>query len=275
MGAVYKARQKNLDRIVALKVIPPEAAKDPAFAERFTREARALARLNHPNIVTVYDFGQAGDVYYLLMEYVDGVNLRHALQASRLQPHEALAIVPQICDALQYAHDQGVVHRDIKPENILLDRSGRVKIADFGLAKLLGKGPDDFTLTAHAAGDGHAAVHGPRADREADDRRSPGRHLFARRRALRDAHRRTAAGPLRAAVAEGADRCADRRGRAARARERARPALSAGEPGEDRAGIGKWLECAGSEERSRCGSSRLANASAAAIQIRSEPIRQS
>ena len=76
MGAVYKARQKNLDRIVALKVMPPEAAKDPAFAERFAREARALARLNHPNIVTVYDFGQTGDVYYLLMEYVDGVNLR-------------------------------------------------------------------------------------------------------------------------------------------------------------------------------------------------------
>jgi predicted Ser/Thr protein kinase len=147
MGAVYKARQKHLDRFVALKVIPPEAAKDPAFVERFNREARALARLNHPNIVAVYDFGQVGDVFYLVMEYVDGVNLRHALKASRLAPSEALAIVPQICDALQYAHDQGVVHRDIKPENVLLDRSGRVKIADFGLAKMLGKGPDDFTLT--------------------------------------------------------------------------------------------------------------------------------
>jgi serine/threonine protein kinase len=147
MGAVYKARQKNLDRMVALKVIPPEAARDPAFAERFGREARALARLNHPNIVTVYDFGQTGDVYWLLMEYVDGVNLRHAMHSSHLQPQEALAIVPQICDALQYAHDQGVVHRDIKPENVLLDRGGRVKIADFGLAKMLGKGPADFTLT--------------------------------------------------------------------------------------------------------------------------------
>ena len=147
MGAVYKARQKNLDRMVALKVIPPEAAKDPAFAERFNREARALARLNHPNIVTVYDFGQTGDLHYLLMEYVDGVNLRQTLRAGKLDPREALAIVPQICDALQYAHDQGVVHRDIKPENVLLDRLGRVKIADFGLAKLLGKGPDDYTLT--------------------------------------------------------------------------------------------------------------------------------
>jgi serine/threonine protein kinase/phage shock protein PspC (stress-responsive transcriptional regulator) len=147
MGAVYKARQKNLDRLVALKVIPPEAAKDPTFAERFQREARAMARLNHANIVTVYDFGQVGDLYYLLMEYVDGVNLRHALRAARLAPTEALAIVPQICDALQYAHDQGVVHRDIKPENILLDRLGRVKIADFGLAKMLGQSPENFTLT--------------------------------------------------------------------------------------------------------------------------------
>jgi predicted Ser/Thr protein kinase len=147
MGTVYKARQRNLDRFIALKVIPPDAAADPAFAERFAREARAMARLNHPNIVTVYDFSHENDFYWLMMEYVDGVNLRHALRAGHLQPREALAIVPQVCDALQYAHDQGVVHRDIKPENVLLDRTGRVKIADFGLAKLLGKGPDDFTLT--------------------------------------------------------------------------------------------------------------------------------
>ncbi len=147
MGAVYKARQKKLDRLVALKVIPPDAAQDPAFTERFAREARAMARMNHPNIVTVHDYGHEDGLYWLLMEYVDGVNLRHTLRAGHLAPREALAIVPQVCDALQYAHDQGVVHRDIKPENVLLDRSGRVKIADFGLAKLLGKGPDDFTLT--------------------------------------------------------------------------------------------------------------------------------
>jgi predicted Ser/Thr protein kinase len=147
MGSVYKARQKNLDRLVALKVIPPDAASDPAFAERFAREGRAMAKMNHPNIVTVHNFGNDDNFYWLLMEYVDGVNLRHTLRAGRLAPQEALAIVPQICDALQYAHDQGVVHRDIKPENVLLDRSGRIKIADFGLAKLLGKGVDDFTLT--------------------------------------------------------------------------------------------------------------------------------
>jgi tRNA A-37 threonylcarbamoyl transferase component Bud32 len=147
MGAVYKARQPALDRLVAVKVLPPEAGRDPAFAERFTREARALARLGHPNIVAVYDFGQAGEWYYFVMEYVDGANLRQVLRDGKLTPEQALRIVPQICDGLQYAHDEGVVHRDIKPENILLDRKGRAKIADFGLAKLLGRDTGDFTLT--------------------------------------------------------------------------------------------------------------------------------
>ncbi len=148
MGVVYKARQPRLDRIVALKVLPADASRDPAFAERFTREARALARLSHPHIVTVHDFGEAGGFYYLLMEFVDGLNLRQLEQAGKLSPSEALKVVPAICDALQYAHDQGIVHRDIKPENILVDKQGRVKIADFGLAKLLGRPPQDRSLTA-------------------------------------------------------------------------------------------------------------------------------
>ena len=165
MGAVYKARQKQLDRIVALKILPPGIGDDPAFAERFAREAKALAKLNHPGIVTIHEFGQAGragsplpaeagieterrtrsdapfpntPLYYFLMEYVDGVNLRQLLHAGRVSAREALAIVPQICDALQFAHDHGIVHRDIKPENILMDRRGRVKVADFGLAKIVG-----------------------------------------------------------------------------------------------------------------------------------------
>jgi serine/threonine protein kinase len=137
MGAVYKARQKQLDRIVALKILPPGIGDEPAFAERFAREAKALAKLNHPNIVTLYEFGDAGGQFYFLMEFVDGVNLRQLLAGSRVSAREALAIVPQICDALQFAHDQGIVHRDIKPENILLDRRGRVKVADFGLAKII------------------------------------------------------------------------------------------------------------------------------------------
>src|ERR1035437_9817857 len=137
MGAVYKTRQKQLDRIVSLKVLPPGIGGDPSFAKRFTREAKALAKLLHPNIVALFEFGRADGIYYLLMEYVDGVSLGQLLRSSRVSPREALAIVPQICDALQYAHDQGIVHREIKPENILLDRRGRVKVADFGLAKLV------------------------------------------------------------------------------------------------------------------------------------------
>jgi predicted Ser/Thr protein kinase len=147
MGAVYKARQPALERLVAVKVLPREAGQDPAFAERFHREARTLARLGHPNIVGIYDVGRAGDLYYFVMEYVDGANLRQVLHDGQLTPEQALRIVPQICDALQYAHEEGVVHRDIKPENILLDRKGRVKIADFGLAKLLGRDAGNFTLT--------------------------------------------------------------------------------------------------------------------------------
>lgn len=139
MGAVYKARQPELDRLVALKILPPDIGGDAAFAGRFAREARALAQLNHPNIVTLYEFGRAGDLYFFLMEYVDGVNLGQLLAGGRVAAREALAIVPQICDALQFAHDQGIVHRDIKPENVLLDRRGGVKVADFGLAKIIGR----------------------------------------------------------------------------------------------------------------------------------------
>jgi serine/threonine protein kinase len=169
MGAVYKARQPALDRFVALKILAPRAGGDLDFASRFTREARALAKLSHPNIVAVYDFGIVGQasslspsekvgeksetgrmpvpLHYFIMEYVDGPNLRQIEQAGKLPPREALEIIPQICAALQFAHDEGIVHRDIKPENVLLDKKGRVKIADFGLAKILGQESKDFRLT--------------------------------------------------------------------------------------------------------------------------------
>ena len=147
MGAVYKARQAALDRLVALKILAPGAADDAGFAERFNREARALARLNHPHIVAVHDFGQVGGQPYLVMEFVDGPNLRQVEQAGRLTAAQALEIVPQICEALQFAHNEGVVHRDIKPENILLDKKGRVKITDFGIAKIVGAHSGKSSLT--------------------------------------------------------------------------------------------------------------------------------
>ena len=141
MGVVYKARQPKLNRIVALKILAPEKEAEPKFAERFLREAQTLARLNHPNIVTVHDFGETDGLCYLLMEFVDGLTLRQMMREGRMKPEEALAIVPRICEALQFAHEQGIVHRDIKPENVLLDKQGRVKIADFGIAKLMGGAP--------------------------------------------------------------------------------------------------------------------------------------
>ncbi len=138
MGFVYRARQENLDREVAVKVVASEAERQDEFAKRFAREAQALARLNHPNLVTIHDYGQDGPLGWLVMEYVDGSSLRDLIRAGRLEPSEALTLIPKICDALQYAHDQGVVHRDVKPENILVSGEGGVKIADFGLAKLIG-----------------------------------------------------------------------------------------------------------------------------------------
>ena len=138
MGVVYKARQKSLDRWVAIKILAPERVGEERFAERFAREAQTLACLSHPNIVTVFDYGETDGLYYIVMEFVDGVNLRDLLRDGNLEPQQALTIIPPICEALQYAHDKGIVHRDIKPENLLLDRDGRIKIADFGIAALVG-----------------------------------------------------------------------------------------------------------------------------------------
>ena len=151
MAMVYKARQPRVDRLVALKILPVASRHGPSFAERFQREAKALAKLNHPGIVAFYDFGQTSEYYYFVMEYVDGMNLRHLLQTQTLGPRQALELVVQICTALQYAHDEGVVHRDIKPENILLNKKGHVKIADFGLAKLLGNAQDPALTMSQAA----------------------------------------------------------------------------------------------------------------------------
>jgi serine/threonine protein kinase len=156
MGVVYKARQRSLHRHVALKLLAPERAGDPMFARRFASEARSLAALNHPHIVGVHDFGEAGGYFYLLMEFVDGVNLRQLMESRRLSPDEALEIIAPVCEALQAAHDRGIVHRDVKPENLLIDRNGTVKIADFGIARMMDE-PNTEGI-AEATPD-HLAVH--------------------------------------------------------------------------------------------------------------------
>jgi serine/threonine protein kinase len=152
MGMVYKARQPQLNRIVALKILAPELSGDPAFAERFAREAQSLAKLNHSNIVSVFDFGRAGNFYYFLMEFVDGTNLHSLMQDKPPSLEETRRIVMEVCQALQFAHEEGVIHRDIKPSNILIDKKGRVKIADFGLAKLAGEAQAREPLTTVVMG---------------------------------------------------------------------------------------------------------------------------
>jgi tRNA A-37 threonylcarbamoyl transferase component Bud32 len=147
MGAVYKARQPKIERWVALKVLALDSSDDPTFAERFRREALVLARLDHKNVVRLFDFGERDGLFYLVLEFVDGTNLRALMKQSLLAPRDALAIVPQMCEALQFAHDEGIVHRDIKPENVLIDPKGHVKIADFGLAKLVDADARDVSLT--------------------------------------------------------------------------------------------------------------------------------
>ena len=112
MSFVYKVRQPGLDRVVALKILSPALGEDPSFEERFSREARILGKLQHPNIVTVFEYGEEGGFFYLLMEFVDGINLRQAMAAGRFSPEQALEVVPGICDALQAAHAQGICHSE-------------------------------------------------------------------------------------------------------------------------------------------------------------------
>jgi len=138
MGVVYKGRQPFLDRQVAIKLIRPDAADKEGSRQRFIREARALAKLLHPYIVTVFDFGEAGDLCYLVMEYVEGTSLRQLLARKAVSARDVLDFMPQIGAALQHAHENGIIHRDVKPENILVDRRDRVRLVDFGLAKVFG-----------------------------------------------------------------------------------------------------------------------------------------
>jgi serine/threonine-protein kinase len=138
MGTVYKGRQISLDREVAIKVLARELASDKDFIERFDREASALAKLSHPNIVPIIDKGSHEGVYYFVMDYVQGNTLRDLLRGNRIPQDTTIKITLQVCRAIAHAHANGVVHRDMKPENVLLDREQNVRIADFGLADIVG-----------------------------------------------------------------------------------------------------------------------------------------
>ncbi len=149
MGAVYKARDTETDQDVALKVLSPELAAKPAMLERFRREAKAALKLCHKNIVTLHEFGEAQNIYFLVMEFVDGIDLfEYLTRQGPLDPVEALKIIRQACRALDHAYQQGVVHRDIKPSNFLVTRQGErllIKLTDFGLAREAGN--DEFRVT--------------------------------------------------------------------------------------------------------------------------------
>ena len=166
MGAVYKARHLALDIDVALKILPPHVAKrNPKFAERFIREARAAAKLHHQNIVGVMNVGKDKGVYYIVMQYVDGGSVQDRLALSdRIAVDESLRIVKQVCAALDMAHRNQVVHRDIKPDNIMITADGVVKLADLGLARTMG---EDSGLTLSGTGLGTPYFMAPEQCRDA------------------------------------------------------------------------------------------------------------
>src|SRR5947209_15819703 len=162
MAHVYRARQENLDREVAVKVLPPWYAADRNFVVRFNLEARLVARLSHPNIVTIHDFNESNGHLYIVMQLVDGGTLKHKLDAARdpsgsggggaLDVGEVDRIFQQLASALTYAHEQGIIHRDIKPVNVLMDRTGRPILSDFGIAKVLASTKDQLTRPGAGVG---------------------------------------------------------------------------------------------------------------------------
>ena len=155
LGAVWQARQSALDRVVAIKLLPLEVSVDKIFAKRFSREAQAMARLNHPHIVAVYDSGSTAEGHlFLVMEYVEGARLREVIHQVELDPEQALSLAGQVGAALAYAHGKGVIHRDIQPANIMVDGESHVKVTNFGLARLTepGSATAGFTVTGMIMG---------------------------------------------------------------------------------------------------------------------------
>jgi len=172
MGTVYRGTQLSLGRPVAIKVLRVSDGFDFAFEDRFRREARAMATLNHPNIVAIYDYGHIGTEFlFFVMEFVDGTDLGEIMRTGRMTRELALQLLPQICAGLEYAHSKGIVHRDIKPANIMLTRQGEVKITDFGLAKDVMRAPSMVTETHMVMGTPeYAAPEQFNAHRDVDHR---------------------------------------------------------------------------------------------------------
>ncbi len=136
MGQVYRARDTKLDRDVALKTLPPDMAADPERARRFEREAKAVAALNHPNIVTIFSVEEAEGIHFLIMELVEGRSLNSFIPPAGMPVKDLLKYAIDLADAVASAHEQGITHRDLKPQNVMVDTKGRLKVLDFGLAKV-------------------------------------------------------------------------------------------------------------------------------------------
>jgi serine/threonine protein kinase len=163
MGEVFKARDTRLDRLVAVKVLPQHLAKDGDALARFEREAKAVAALNHPNILGVHDFATQGETSYVVMELLEGESLRARLERGPLAPRKATELAIQMSEGLAAAHEKGVVHRDLKPKNLWITKEGRLKILDFGLAKA--SRHNNLTNIWHCGLTGHAGCRRRGTDR--------------------------------------------------------------------------------------------------------------
>src|SRR5262245_48346300 len=148
MGEVYRARDTKLKREVAIKILPDEFSRDASRVSRFQREAEVLASLNHPNIASIYDLQEANDIRFLVLELVEGETLADGIARGPIPVQEALDIAKRICEALEVAHEKGVVHRDLKPGNVMVLAGGNVKVLDFGLAKAIRPDVSNENLTS-------------------------------------------------------------------------------------------------------------------------------
>ncbi len=195
MSTVYKAHDSLLERYVALKVLHQQYNEDEDFVERFKREARSVAQLQHPNIVTVIDRGEEDGRQYIVFEFIDGENLKElVVRKGRLDVRDALEIALEIARGLAFAHENGLVHRDVKPQNVLLNGDGRAKVTDFGIARSLDV---EHGVTQTGTDPRNVELHRSGAGEWATGRRTHGR-LLARDRPVRDDHRRACRSPARA-----------------------------------------------------------------------------